>query len=112
MSTYMVYLPEWQVVFTSDELEVMGQRECGGHFEQKYAGRVREEDWRICGKGNMRPQRQVLQLRLPNLKGEFTDQPEAESLRAGLGELAVLVPRGGVEERELLSYGRRRLPRQ
>jgi hypothetical protein len=112
MGTFMVYLPEWQVRHTSEELEVMGQKECKDHFEQNYAGRVREEDWQVRGAGNFRPQRQVLRLRLPNLKGECKDEAEAEALRSGLGDQAVLVARGSAEERELLSYGKRRLPRQ
>lgn len=109
MTVWRVYLPEWHTAYLSDHLEVDGQNECKAAFAE-YEGRVREEDWRVTHVGSMRPSRYRLELRLPNLKGEFRYKEHAAENRDALGPEAVIVARGSAEERELLSYGRRRLP--
>jgi hypothetical protein len=107
---WKVYLPEWVAAYTSVQLEVDGQRECEHVYEQIYAGRVRDEDRRIRNPGQLRPGRRVLELRLPNLQGEFKDRDEADELRGERGDEAVVVLAGSPEERELSDYGRRMLP--
>ncbi len=110
-AVWRVYKPEWLVAYISDELEAKGEAECRERFHQKYEGRVLDKDWCISAMGVRKPGRRHLQLRLPNLKGEFRCLPDAEHLQAGLGRHASLVVRGSPEERELLAYGKRRLPR-
>jgi hypothetical protein len=111
MTAWRVYRPEWLTVYVSDRLEVEGQDQCQVRFRD-YAGRVRSEDWRLCPVGSVRPARYKLMVRLPNLKGEFKEESKARKLLATLGGQAVLVTQGSAEERELLAYGRRRLPDQ
>lgn len=108
---YRVYKPEWLVYFISDEVGTAGAKEAADHFEKRYEGRVRTGDRKINCMGIRKPARSHLQLRLPNLKGECADPDEAEVLRSWLGGKAVVVVRGSAQERELLGYGRRRLPK-
>jgi hypothetical protein len=107
---WRVYLPEWVIAHTAAELEVPGDKECRDVFEELYRGKVREADWRIRNPSGFRPGRRVLELRRPNLQGEFKDEHDAEGLRAERGEEAVVVLAGSPEERELSDYGRRMLP--
>lgn len=108
--TWRVYLSEWLTVYTSDQLEVPGQEECKAAYARKYGGRVRQEDVRIKPAGRLRPSHQALQLRLPNLKGEFKDRTEAADLLQAMGSGGWLVRRGSPEEQELLDYGKKMLP--
>lgn len=107
---WRVYLRDWVVVYTSDELEVPGRRECEAVYAEKYAGRVQTEDWRIRPAGQMRPSHQCLQLFLPNLKGEYGDRNPAADLLQAMGSGGWLVRRGSAEEQELLDYGKKMLP--
>jgi hypothetical protein len=113
--TWRAYLTEWLTVWTSDALEVMGQRECRDVFARKYEGRVRPEDMRIRSAGPLRPSPQALQLRLPNLRGEYKDYGDAVALASDLMDgheaiLCVVVQRGSSEERSLLDYSKKMLP--
>lgn len=118
--TWRVYLPEWQFVYTSDVLGEPGIDECLIFYRQRYEGRVREEDWRTVPAvmGARGPQPQALQLRLPNLRGEFKDYDTAvewashlaDQIPSGDQVAVVVVQRGSVEERELLEYGKKMLP--
>lgn len=107
--TWRVYAPEWLSVYTSDQLEVPGMRECQAVFDLTYAGRVRLTDMRIKGIGLMRPAHYCLQLRLWNLKGEYKDRREVLDHSIEIPH-AHLVQRGSPEERELTEYGKRMLP--
>jgi hypothetical protein len=117
--TWKVYLPEWLIVYTSDAAGGLeGGAECRQHFHGKHRGRVRGEDWRvvpaIAGAERERHRPYCLQLRLPNLHGEFKDYSDAVQLASELvddrGGVAHVVQRGSPEERELLDYGRKMLP--
>jgi hypothetical protein len=104
--TWKVYLPEWLAVFS-----VAGDGpECWDHFAGKYAGRVRDEDRRV----KVEPDHQVLQMRLPNLQGEFKDRADALALARDLepdsGQAVRIVQRGSAEEKALLEYGTKMLP--
>jgi len=114
-ATWRVYLAEWLIVYTSDELEVIGQRECEAVFARKYQGRLRDGDWRIRNPGAFRPGRRVLQLRLPNLKGEYKDNADAVALASELMDAhpdgpCDVVHRGSAGEQALLDYSRKMLP--
>ena len=107
--TWRVYRPEWVVAYTSSQLEVDGQEECKAEFRERFRGRVRDEDQRIRNPDGFRPGRRVLELRLPNLQGEYKEREDAERLLAERGDGAVVVRQGSPEERELTDYGRRML---
>jgi hypothetical protein len=115
--TWRAYLPEWLIVYTSDAGGPEGLDECWGCFARKYQGRVRAEDYQvmpaITGRaGSDGPY--CLQLRLPNLHGEFKDYSGAVALASelvdGRGGTAHVVQRGSAEERVLLDYSTRMLP--
>jgi hypothetical protein len=100
-ATWRVYLREWVIVYPGSP----GKAECARHFESRYAGRVRDQDWRIVpGAGGYR-----LELRLPNLKGEYRDRADALEHYTELPH-AYLVQAGTPEEKALLGYGRKMLP--
>lgn len=109
--TWRVYLREWLTVYTSDYNGERGMAECLQHLTQKYAGRVRVEDWQTVVADPMRPDGSArwLKLRLPNLRGEFKDRAEAMDWCIQLPH-AQLVQRGSDEEKELLAYGKKMLP--
>ncbi len=113
--TWRVYLHEWLAVYTSDATGRDGVAECSDVFRRKYRGRVRDEDWRVVIPGPAaRDQPRCVQLRRPNLHGEFKDYSDAVQLASELlddrGGTAHVVQRGSDEERELLDYGRKMLP--
>ena len=113
--SWRVYLTEWLTVYTSDEVEVLGAGECRDVYSRKYAGRVRSADWRISSAREIRPSPRCLQLRLPNLCGEFKDHNDALELASRLMDghkdgPCDLVRRGSDEEKELLEYGKKKLP--
>ena len=109
---WRVYLAEWLIVYTSDQDGKPGQEECESHFALKYAGRVRDEHWRIIpavtgAAGAAGPH--CLQLMLPNLKGEYKDE-DAFDVPWLAGDPRIVVRRGSSEEQALLDYGRKMLP--
>ena len=109
-ATWRVYLAEWLIVWTSDAFGPEGAGECRAHFGRRYKGRVREEDWRVepAVPGRVVSGQQCLQLRLPNLQGEF--KLRADVPVTGYVEGGHLVQRGSAEEKELLAYGKKMLP--
>lgn len=102
---WKVYQPDWLIVCatTSDLL-------CRDYFDRFYAGRVRDEDVRYNSAvgGTF-----VLELRLPNLKGEFKYKHLAEAwveLHPAKG--TEIVARSSRAEMKLLEYGKRKLVTQ
>lgn len=107
-TTWCVYLPEWVRVHVSVAHGQGGQEECKHVFTERFLRKVRQDDWRIRpDRGN--PPRYRLELRLPNLKGEFKDDREARDLADRLGAEAILVEWGSAEEDRLMDYGQKRL---
>jgi hypothetical protein len=115
--TWRVYLAEWVTVYTSDMFVRFGDDECEAVFGQRYKGRVRDGDWRVIPVTAGHPEAvvpRVLQLRLPNLRGEFKSEADAWWLAGELldatGQSPHVVQRGSAEERALLEYGKKMLP--
>lgn len=107
---WRVYLNEWLAVHTADVSGQAGREECQAVYARKYGGRVRVEDVRV-----MNVQYPRLEVRLPNLQGEFRDYDDAVELAGGLVDrhpdvVAVVVQRGSDEEKALLEYGKKMLP--
>jgi hypothetical protein len=114
-ATWRVYLTEWLIIWTSDASGPEGMAECVEHFERKYRGRVRAGDRRvvpaITGRGGGTDGPYCLQLKLPNLRGEYKDREDAEKKSFLLyAKYAALVQRGSAEEQALLDYGKKMLP--
>jgi hypothetical protein len=110
-ATYRVYLREWICVFSTRAGDDLGQQHaaelCMAHFVQKYEGRVRPSDHQLFRDGR----RIQLQLRLPNLKGEFKTLARAQAHVAAQGwDGAEIVARSSSAETKLLSYGQAKLP--
>jgi hypothetical protein len=111
--TWRVYLTEWLTVYTAGYMGDAGEQDCLAHFARKYAGRVRDEDRRVTRTGPaFWP---ALQLRLPNRRGEFKDYSDALEHASSLMDVfkdgpCDVVQRGSAEERELLEYGKKKLP--
>lgn len=110
--TWRVYLREWLAVYSCEG----DSPECWDHFAAKYAGRVRDEDRRV----RVTDTGQRLELSLWNRRGEFKDSEDAKMLALDLevgwhgphldsGPCRV-VQRGSDEEKELLAYGKKKLP--
>lgn len=105
MSNWRVYQREWIVSYTSDLPSKEGQDEALRVYEERWMGRITPGDSKMEVTGG---HTQIL-LFLPNLKGEFRELEDADAL--GLSE-AVIVESGSPEERVLLDYGKRMLPRE
>lgn len=114
---YRIYRPEWIYVYTaaatfsstaSDAHTVTEQVK--EHFETRYRGRVRDDDWAIECVGEGETFMARLLLRLPNLKGEFKHaflaQRHADS--EGWADYTI-VQRNSRADHELRSYSVRRL---
>lgn len=114
-ATWRLYVREWVCVYTSTASGTEGQDECRELFEKTYRGRVLDSEWRVVQGSHALFA--WLELFLPNLAGEFRDWAAADELSDELAEVnspaalsVFIVQRGTREERELLDYGRRRLP--
>lgn len=109
--SWRVYCPAWLPFFTSMRTGVTGRAECLREFDERYRGRVEEDDWRVLTSEEAYG-RSFLQLRVPDCIGEFAGQPAAEQ-RAGEhgGHPHQVVEAGSDQERELTAYGTRRLQR-
>lgn len=120
---YRLYRPEWVIVYTADALAVApGAKEplapdelvryAHEHFELRYAGRVRPEDVRFTPAGVGPHARVHLELRLPNLKGEFKFEALARGYAVRMGwSNFQLVVRNSKLDHELRAYGVKRLPK-
>lgn len=111
-ATWRVYLNEWVTFYSSDAHGPEGEAECRAHFDRKYKGRVREQDWRVtCSvTSTLGGWPYLLELRLPNLRGEFKDRMDALALPSGHSPEARIVQRGSPQEQALLEYGVKMLP--
>lgn len=106
-----VYWPEWVIIYVSDQAGEHGRAECQERFASHYEGRIRPADHRVAGPQHQQMPdvpRYHLELRLPNLQGEFTHREDAQLVLSQLPG-SVLVTRGSAQERALLDYGVRKL---
>jgi hypothetical protein len=110
-AVWRVYLPEWVAVYTSHATGEEGRIECESHYREHYHGKVRDSDWRTVSASPDSPDgwQYLLQVRLPNRKGEWSDPRDAERQADGLGPLAQVAARFSDKERQITSYGTRRL---
>ncbi len=108
---YRLYRPEWQIVNVtsrlsddpSDEAMLTAAR---AHFEDKYAGRVRDEDVRYVTSGSGRHALVQLHLRMPTLKGEFRYAFDAQRHAEANGwSQWDIVVRHSDADRRLRAYG-------
>lgn len=107
---HRVYGWEWVLVYTSAKTAFAGLTEVKEFFAGKYAGRVRDEHVECRSAGKDQPTQ--LWLCLPTLKGEFKHEERARALAAATasGGGVTVVVRNSRDERELLEYGKRKLP--
>jgi hypothetical protein len=108
VSNWRVYQREWIVSYTSDLTSEEGQAEAMGVYEERWAGRIAPGDYRFSMVGAGATQ---ILLFVPNLQGEFRTRADAEDL-CPRDVTPVIVPSGSPEERALLDYGKRMLPRE
>lgn len=103
---WRVYRPEWMVVGAARNVP---EAEVTLDFMfREYEGRVRPEDVRRVVVGDVRQ----LQLRLPNMRGEFKTKGRAEAyVRAEGWTDTTIVVRNSAQDHKLRSYGTRRLPK-
>lgn len=109
MSTWKVYQREWVTVFTSDLSGKAGIPACRGKFASSFEGTVLESEWRVVPFPEAPA---MLQLFIPNLKGEYRSIHDAADHRQQIeaaGGIVVTVAHGSLEEKALLDYGRKKL---
>lgn len=109
---YRVYRPEWIIVFTSIKHGEAGKAEAGEHFSEKYAGKVYDGHVRFTPTSKNAPDAWPywLELKLPNVLGEFkTEELAAEFVASLGGDEAVIVPKNSKQEQNLTSYSKRKL---
>jgi hypothetical protein len=107
---WRVYRPEWLIVYVTED-DADGQTRMSDHFQNNFAGRVKEHDARRVVDGE--PPNAVLQLQIrkPNMRGEFKHHSDAEAFVAEQGWTdATIVTRNSREDHELRAYGTKRLP--
>lgn len=96
-----VYLPEWLLSWTAFTPE-----DCVAMFADRYAERVRDEDWKVARDDYSG--RYALLLRLPNLLAEFKTRARADEYAARYPG-AVVVTRNSRAEQLLRDYGVKKL---
>lgn len=107
MSNWRAYQREWIVSYTSDLAGKEGQDEALRVYEERWMGRITPGDSRMEAVGG---HTQIL-LFLPNLKGEFRERDDALAI-CPADTTVDIVESGSPEERVLLDYGKRMLPRE
>jgi hypothetical protein len=108
---WRVYQRDWLAVYTSDVPGYEGSVEAVGFIQATYGGCIRDGEARISVPGiTDGPERVTAEVLLPNLHGEWKAPDLAEDQQSRLGPDAVVVVAGSPEERELLDYGKRKLP--
>jgi hypothetical protein len=111
--TFKVYVKEWLMVFASiAPVKAGGEQEVLDRFEEKYAGRVRDEDVRLEPSSSVSPDdySMRLMLRLPNVKGEFKTRALASAYVDEQGfEDASIVSRNSRDEHVLKDYSIKKL---
>lgn len=107
---HRVYSWEWVLVYSSTATGPIGHDEATAFFEDQYKGRVRDEHWSVRSEAADRSAQ--LYLCLPLLKGEFKHEERARALATATaqGVGVTVVVRNSKDERELLEYGKRKLP--
>lgn len=112
---HRLYRPEWVSVHV--EAAVDGDRTpealteaALAHFDAHYDGRVHSGDMRLAVAGAGPTARVALQLRLPNLKGEFKTAALAHAHATGQGwDDYTVVGRNTKADHELRGYGVKKL---
>lgn len=111
--TYRLYRPEWVVVYvatTGADHTTRGLVEAV--FAERYFERVRFDDVRIITEGEGVHEVTRLELRLPNLKGEFKHGFLAQRFadEQGYGDYEIVV-KHSPRDHEIRAYGTKRLPK-
>lgn len=99
---WRVYLQDWVIVYTSDEIGEKGVAEAQKLFSEKYLGRVRSAHVAIYSHGPKYSA--VLKLYLPLLRGEFKSRDAAQDEADVLGG-AEVVQRNSAADYKLREYG-------
>lgn len=98
---WKAYRPEWLITHTART-----EAECAAVFHASHAGRIRDEDVRYREHVGL----WALELRLPNLKGEFKTRELADRYATEqVDQNTVVVARSSRDEMKLLEYGKRKL---
>jgi hypothetical protein len=114
-----VYRPEWIIVFFAGPGDAVDddtgldivRRTVAEHFEERYRGRVHDEDHRIEYTGEGITFVATLLLRLPTMKGEFKSRVYAERFVTDKGWAdTTLVTRNSPEDYALRNYSITMLP--
>lgn len=108
--TYRVWTREWVAVYTSDVGGDKGTDECLAEFKAKYLDCVYASDTKVDEFGPEWPA--TLLLRIPIVRAEFRSKDDAEAFRRSpiLGQTAEIYERGSDSDRDLESYGKKKLP--
>ncbi len=116
-ASWRVYHYEWITVHTAFGRDSASAIEhATAHYTEHYAGRVREADVQYLFDEETYGRAAVLlQLRLPNLRGEFKDRERAEQFSdlmfgAEPGHRVHVVGADTEQDRTLLAYGVKQLP--
>jgi hypothetical protein len=107
---WRVYQREWVAVYTSDATGYEGSVEAQDFVRRTYEGCIRDGEARISRPGIAEEECITAEVFLPNLHGEWRDRDDADRDASLAGPEAVVVAAGSPEERELLDYGKRKLP--
>lgn len=107
---WRVYRPEWLIVYVTDGSDGVGER-IDQYIADKLVGRVRDEDIRLVTEGEPPHGIAQLQVRKPNMRGEFKHLADARAFASDQGwDDAVLVKRNSPADHDLRMYGTKRLP--
>lgn len=113
-SLYRAYRYEWIVVhflMQDPDNPTRLTDQMWEYFQQRYEGRVVAEDMRIVCAGTDINEVCQLQLKLPNLKGEFKRRVDALSWVKEQGwDSCRVVAAGSLADHELRQYSIRKLP--
>jgi len=105
---WRVYHHEWITVFRSQHHGLLARKEIDNFYGVKYKGRVKPEDVRVIPTS---PKNQdewpwLLQLFLPNMRGEFRDEVDARAYAKSMDFTApVVVIKNSLLDHQIRQYG-------
>lgn len=109
---WRVYHREWITVFRSQNHGRLARSEIDHFYAVKYKGRVKESEVRVIPTSQKNPEEWpwLLQLKLPNLMGEFKHEDDAVAYIGNvLDGVAELVRRNSKPDHRLRNYGKNML---
>jgi hypothetical protein len=108
--SWRVYIHDFEAVYVSSAVEVIGVEECRAVLADRFPGGLEASQARVVPDGHFRPCRCRLEVRMPVFAAERRTKKEAQVLASGYTDERLspqVVRTGSPEEAALVAEGKR-----